>query len=201
MSSGCGKSCRRCGYIVCRCKLTITSESCGRCGNVPDFCGCEQKCAPPSVLPVYVSAEQSTDVLLVAATPTTLLFNTIKSLSRQFCNSQYGMWMSNPGFASGIFTIPNCASGFYSVATNVNVTSAAVGNANVTVQVMIDGVPVYSATKTLAAGASDSFHLGGGIAILQGQKVYVVVTSDVADVTVNKLGTNFSVFFAYYSKC
>lgn len=197
MSSRCGN----CRLKVCRCKVSVTYDSCKSCGNVPDYCCCQENYTHPSPLPVYVSAAQSTDVALVATVPTTLMFNDVRSLSRQMCDTQYGMWMAKSSFANGIFTIPMCASGFYSLATNVSVTNAGPDPAVVTTQLMIDNTPVYSATKTVAAGASDAFHLGGGIALMQGQKIYVVVTSTVAGVTVNKLGSDFSAFFTYYSKC
>lgn len=193
--------CRSCKLLVCRCKVTITHDRCGGCGYIPDYCQCMQTQCAPSPLPVYVSAAQSADVNLSSAVPTTLQFNDIKSLSRQMCDTQYGMWMTKACFSNGVFTIPSGAAGFYSVATNVSVSNTTNAAATVTVQIMLDNTAIYSGTKILAAGSPDTFHLGGGIALAQNERLYVVVTSSLADVVVNKLGTNFSAFFSYHARC
>src|SRR4029077_1216817 len=138
-------------------KKSCGDQKCGGCSNI--FCDCERDrdhkhdhCKPRkrSKCPVYLTAALTNPQALALNTPTTIIFNALVTAFPQSwgpCNG--GVY--NP--ATGIFTVPRCEGGIYTITAHVTGSDAA--GSTLTVDIRVNGTSITQSVIVIPAAGTN----------------------------------------------
>jgi len=162
---------------VPRCRTVCAEFSCCECNHKGEI-----KLKIPYPPPIYFTAKYFGSLTVTTGTPVTIPYNVVVAASDS-CSY-------NP--QTGIFCLPKCGSGFYSLTSHTSILSSSGGT--VTVAIISAGISLAQSTEVLTPGVEANVCVCIGYPLSNCQCIMVVVTLTGAEAPaiITQTGTNFS---------